>query len=204
MNANPVVDALILAGGQGRRMGGTDKGLLPFDPATSFARALTDLLRPYCRQVLVSCNRNQDQYQAFADQLVADDPPSSQGPLAGIAAASRLSDADFLLITPCDTPDLDARFPQRMLHGLTATSGPRVADDGQRPQVLHLLLPRSLTGSINEYLAQGQHSVKGWLNAWTPDIIRFADCPELFRNINTPEELNAWQQPRRPSREAHR
>src|SRR5690606_23844449 len=113
MNGDPVVDALILTGGQGGCMGGTDKGLLPVDPATSFARALTDLLRPYCRQVLVSCNRNQDQYQAFADQLVADDPPSSQGPLAGIAAASRLSDADFLLITPCDTPDLDARFPQR-------------------------------------------------------------------------------------------
>ena len=196
MNANPVVDALILAGGQGRRMGGTDKGLLPFDPATSFARALTDLLRPYCRQVLVSCNRNQDQYRTFADQLVADDPPSSRGPLAGIVAASRRSDADFLLITPCDTPDLDARFPQRMLHGLTATSGPRLAHDGQRQQVLHQLLPRHLADSINAYLAQGQHSVNGWLNPWTPDIIHFGDCPELFRNINTLEELTTWQRQR--------
>ena len=194
MKAVPVVDALILAGGQGRRLGGTDKGLLPYDPATSFARTLADLLRPYCRHVLISCNRNQEHYRNFADQLIADDPPTTLGPLAGIVAARKASDADFLLITPCDTPDLDPRFPQRMLLGLTVTSRPRVVDDGQRHQLLHLLLPRPLTGSINDYLAQGQHSVKGWLYSWTPDIVSFADCPQLFRNINTPAELSAWQQ----------
>ncbi len=194
MNATPVVDALILAGGQGQRLGGTDKGLLPYDPAASFARTLADLLRPYCRQVLISCNRNHQHYQILADQLVADDPPTAQGPLAGIVAASGISDADFLLITPCDTPDLDPRFPQRMLHGLTTTSGPRVAQDGQRHQLLHLLLPRLLTVSMSGYLAQGRHSVKGWLQPYSPDLISFADCPQLFRNINTSDELSAWQQ----------
>ncbi|MQT44675.1 NTP transferase domain-containing protein, partial [Pseudomonas sp. FSL R10-0765] len=76
---------LLLAGGRGQRMGGQDKGLVPWrgQPLIAYvqqaARALTD-------DLIISCNRNHDRYAAYADQLVSDGNDDFDGPLAGIRA----------------------------------------------------------------------------------------------------------------------
>jgi molybdenum cofactor guanylyltransferase len=188
----PTVDALILAGGQGSRLGGQDKGLIQRGNAT-YGAHLAQILKPYCRQVVISCNRHESDYRAIADQVVSDEIPGFAGPLAGVHAAASVSSADFLLICPCDTPNLDPRYPQRMLASLSSTDGPRFAHDGDRSQQLHILLPRQAMATVGEYLRQGGRSVKGWLFDLNPVRVDFSDCPQLFRNINTPDELQAWQ-----------
>ena len=49
------VDALILAGGQSRRMGGGDKGLLEIHGRSILARVV-EMLRPQCAHLLLSAN----------------------------------------------------------------------------------------------------------------------------------------------------
>lgn len=192
MHSARQIDALILAGGQGLRLGGQDKGLLTAGE-DSFASSLATLLRPYCRQLIINCNRHQDYYQTLADRIVTDLHPGHQGPLAGLYAAAQASDADFLLVTPCDTPALDKRFPQRMLANASAHQL-LVAHDGKRLQHLHLLAPRQALLGLQQLLEQDLYSVKDWL-AQTPFTpIDFSDCPHLFLNVNTDEDLQLWRQ----------
>src|SRR5690606_21182168 len=74
---------LILAGGRGQRMGGKDKGLVNWHGRPLIAW-LHDVLRPLTDDLIISCNRNEQQYDAYADQLIKHGEQDSQGPLAGI------------------------------------------------------------------------------------------------------------------------
>jgi len=56
------ITAVILAGGQGRRMGGQDKGLIEFD-GKPLAALLVDNLRQQAVDIVINANRNHAQYQ---------------------------------------------------------------------------------------------------------------------------------------------
>ena len=73
---------LLLAGGRGQRMGGQDKGLVTWQgqPLIAYAQRVA---RPLTDDLIISCNRNPDQYARFADQLVSDGNDDFAGPLAG-------------------------------------------------------------------------------------------------------------------------
>jgi molybdopterin-guanine dinucleotide biosynthesis protein A len=60
-----LVTGLLLAGGQARRMGGNDKGLLPLNGRPLAAWGL-ERLAPQVDEVLISANRNQAQYEKFS------------------------------------------------------------------------------------------------------------------------------------------
>ena len=52
-------------------MGGADKGLLDWHGKPLIAW-LHEQVRPLSDDLIISCNRNQQRYAAFADQLVSD------------------------------------------------------------------------------------------------------------------------------------
>ena len=62
---------LVLSGGQGRRMGGVDKGLVQWC-GMPMAERVCRQLRPLVSELLVSCNRNPERYAAFCDRTLAD------------------------------------------------------------------------------------------------------------------------------------
>lgn len=82
-SALPPCSILLLAGGRGQRMGGRDKGLIEWQGLPLIAH-LHRLVRPLTDDLIVSCNRNQERYAAYADRLVSDDSRDFPGPLAGI------------------------------------------------------------------------------------------------------------------------
>ncbi|WP_243269106.1 NTP transferase domain-containing protein, partial [Pseudomonas aeruginosa] len=84
-SALPPCSILLLAGGRGQRMGGRDKGLIEWQDLPLIAH-LHRLVRPLTDDLIVSCNRNQERYAAYADRLVSDDSRDFPGPLAGIRA----------------------------------------------------------------------------------------------------------------------
>ncbi len=91
------VVGLVLAGGAGRRMGGTDKGLIELD-GRPLLQWVAEALCPQVASLLISANRHQERYAEFGWPVITDSPfgqssSSSlssnpyQGPLAGIATA---------------------------------------------------------------------------------------------------------------------
>lgn len=80
---------LILAGGRATRLGGADKGLVPFQGEPLALRAYRRL-SPQVDRILVSANRSFDEYRKVLPpdtELIPDRTDSFPGPLAGLEAA---------------------------------------------------------------------------------------------------------------------
>lgn len=187
------ITAVILAGGQGRRMGGQDKGLIEID-GKALVAILIERLAQQISNILINANRNRDRYQAFGYPVVSDQLDDYQGPLAGFACAMNVVDTDFILTLPCDGPllatDYVARFITRQAQTEAAIC---VADDGERLQPVHALIKVDLLTSLNEFLASGDRKIDRWYAMH--DFVRtdFSDCADMFRNINTPADQESMQ-----------
>ena len=191
-------DALILAGGRSRRMG-TDKGLLAFGQGT-WVDAVAQRLKG-AQSTWLSIHDQQAHYEALGYQLVndadLDNIAEDSGPLAGILAAMTCSQAEYLLVSPCDTPKLTTEYAQRMTAGLQDPSSSfqpvvQVAFDGQREQNLHLCVPTQLKDDLEAYLLEGGRSVYGWLKRHAVHRVDFSDVADTFCNLNTPEDRERY------------
>jgi molybdopterin-guanine dinucleotide biosynthesis protein A len=184
---------IILAGGQGSRMGGRDKCLLILGDQC-FVDVLARRLRcsvPDADQILVSANRHQDEYARTGALVCADLRPGYQGPLAGLEATLARAPADQpVVIVPCDMPLLPRNLPGRLLAPVIADpAAVAVLHDGQRRQHLCLALwPAAALPSVQKHLTRGQRSMAGWLSeqrvnevSYRDDVAVTATC---WRNVN--------------------
>jgi molybdopterin-guanine dinucleotide biosynthesis protein A len=183
------ITGVILAGGQARRMNHQDKGLVCYrgHPLVSYAIAA---LAPLVHETIINANRHHEQYQAFGLPVVADQTDSFDGPLAGILTAMIHSDADVLLIVPCDAPLITTQHLQKLLMVRTELNADiAVAFDGERVHPVFLAIKSSLQASLQHYLASGQRKVQTWLALHNTVPVDFSDAPAIFTNINTLTEL---------------
>lgn len=196
-----ILDGGILAGGMGSRFGGKDKGLIPWQQET-LVKPIVDCLRPHVNHLYISCNRNLDTYRQYCDGVIADESQDFLGPLAGLLALLEASSADYMIISPCDTPLLPQVFVPRMRERLqqhlqasdNAGAVPIGVENGERHHPLHLLLPTSLKHSIRATLAAGDRKMMRWLFQHQPVWVDFSDEALGFANVNDPqamEELTA-------------
>jgi len=186
------ITGLILAGGAGRRMGGTDKGLLDYQGRPLVAHVL-ERLSPQVGSLLISANRNLDVYAQFGHPLVSDDQPDYPGPLAGLAAGLAVCPGEWLVCVPCDCPALPLDLVKRLLAPAQDRSAAiAVATTGGRMQPTFQLCRRCLLPALLAYLASGERKVGGWCHAQSAIEVDFADTP-AFRNLNSPDELAAVQ-----------
>lgn len=180
------VTGLILAGGQGRRMGGRDKGLERF-AGRALVSHVQARLDGRVAALMISANRHLDAYRRLAEHVVSDTEEGFQGPLVGIYSGLRAAVTPWLLVVPCDTPALPDDLVVRMAAGI-GTRRIAVAHDGERLHPVVALLECSLAGDLHDALATGERKVGRWYDrhAWT--AVDFSDCPEAFVNLNTEED----------------
>jgi len=180
---------VVLAGGLARRMGGRDKGLIELcgRPMVSY---IADALRPQTARLLVNANRNREAYARITGcPVIADRVGDFAGPLAGMASGLEAAETPFVLTVPCDSPLVAPDLAGR-LHAARAQAGAAlaVATDGERLQPVFALLARGLLADLVDYLASGERKIDRWYARHRVAEVSFADRPEMFLNINTPEE----------------
>ena len=180
--------AVILAGGQGRRMGGEDKGLLEF-AGKPLIEILLGKLERQGLSVLINANRNRERYASYGHAVISDQLDDYQGPLAGFAAAMAAVDSSFIVTLPCDSPllvdDYAERFIRRQIESDAAIV---VASDGERLQPVHALIRVDLLPSLQQFLDSGDRKIDRWYAACGYVEADFSDCADMFRNINTPQD----------------
>ncbi|WP_104203567.1 molybdenum cofactor guanylyltransferase MobA [Billgrantia saliphila] len=180
------VTGLILAGGQGRRMGGRDKGLESFagQPLVSHVQAR---LVGRVAEIVISANRNLEVYRSFADRVVSDPESGFQGPLMGIYGGMRAATTPWLLVVPCDTPALPNDLLSRLAAGVDEHDI-AVAHDGERLHPVVALLRTTLADDLLTVLATGERKVGRWYarHAWV--AVDFGDSREAFTNLNTEDD----------------
>lgn len=197
---NLSIDGGILAGGLSTRMLGKDKGLQQLN-GQAMAMSVYQALLPHVNSLYINCNRNYDAYREICPNLCSDTIEGYQGPLAGIVSLMEASTADYLLISPCDTPYISEAFGNRMLAELKNTlikkplleadNAPLLfaSKDADRNHPLHLLISTEYQSKLEQALAAGQNRVMQWVNQNGVQWVDFSDHTGEFSNFNSPEAL---------------
>lgn len=175
---------IVLAGGEGRRMNGQDKGWIDINGKPLIERVLARLL-PQVEYCVISANRNLERYQRLRLPVVSDDEVYL-GPLAGIGKALSTITTDYALVVPTDAPLLPLNLGEQLTHGLPAKLV--LCHDGDRLQPLFGLYHRDLAQSILPFIQAGQRKLTDWCMAQQPHIITIRET-EVFSNLNTAEDL---------------
>jgi molybdopterin-guanine dinucleotide biosynthesis protein A len=180
------IAGVVLAGGRGTRMGGLDKGWVPFEGRALVEHALARLA-PQVGTVLISASRNLERYETLGWAVVPDAPEHRGrflGPLAGMLAALRAAPLPWAVFVPCDAPvlplDLVARLAAAGAGGRAALACCR----GQREPVF-CLLPRSMAPALAAALEHGERRPGEFLQRMQAVEVAFDDAA-AFANINTP------------------
>lgn len=183
------ITGLVLAGGQGSRLGGVDKGLQPYW-GQPLALSALQRLAPQVGQVMLSANRHLDDYARWGVPVWPDpaDLAGYQGPLAGFLAGLHHATTPYLATVPCDCPhfptDLVARLADAMHDGIDLVLA-RTADG---PEPAFCLMRRGLADDLHRYLESGERKVGRWMAQLRRAEVTFDD-PAAFFNINTPDDL---------------
>jgi molybdopterin-guanine dinucleotide biosynthesis protein A len=181
------ITGLILAGGQGRRMGGVDKGLqlLRGKPMAQWA---IERLAPQVDEVLINCNQNLDAYARFGYRLVPDQVGGFAGPLAGLHAGLKAAAHPLVVTVPCDSPFLPEDLVSR-LNDYIDKNDLAVAKTGDQPHPVFSLVRKDVLDSLEAFLAGGGRKIDAWYASLRTVEVSFDDEADAFRNINTLEEL---------------
>jgi molybdenum cofactor guanylyltransferase len=187
------ITAIILAGGQGRRMGGQDKGLIEFE-GKPLAALLIEKLERQEVAIAINANRNRERYRAFGYPVISDRLDDYQGPLAGFASAMSAVDSRYILTLPCDGPRLAHDYVARFIAAAESDqSGVLVAHDGERLQPVHAMIDVGLLPSLERFLDSGDRKIDRWYAQYDFCRVDFSDCADMFRNINTPSDHESLQ-----------
>lgn len=196
----PGITGLILAGGRGTRMGGTDKGLQNFH---GLPLALQTLMRLQLQslplqEVMINANRNLAAYESLGVPVWPDSIDGFAGPLAGFQTGLERCETPLLLTVPCDTPLFPLDLVERLAQALNAqdadiamAAAPE-ADGTVRPQPVFCLLKAHLLESLVRFTQSGGRKIDTWTGQHRCATVAFdapGDNPQAFANANTLAEL---------------
>ena len=187
------ITGVILAGGQGRRMGSVDKGLRELRGKAMVAWVL-ERFAPQVEEMLINANQNLDVYAKFGHRVIPDEIGGFAGPLAGLQRG--LSEARHPLVAtaPCDTPFMPADLVTRLHVALeTQQAQLAVARTGDQPHPVFCICRRDVLPHLTKFLNDGGRKIDAWYSTLKVVEVAFDDQPGAFSNINTPDELRSFE-----------
>ena len=193
MIARSEITGLLLAGGRAQRMGGIDKGLVPFQGKPLIEHAI-NRLAPQVRNIVINANRNQDIYSRYGYPIVTDENQDFSGPLAGYLAGLKACNTPYLMTVPCDSPlfptDLVKTLGDALINHAADIAYASSQDSAGKvwAQPVFCLMKRDALDSLEQFLANGQRKIDHWFASQHACTAIFTN-ESAFANANTPEEL---------------
>ena len=180
--ANRKISAIILAGGRGTRAGGVDKGLLTFKNRPLIEH-LIEQVTPQVDDIIISANRNTEEYHRYSSKVIPDNDSDYRGPLSGIISCLPHCSHELVFIVACDMPALPADLVERLLAGID-NNAICIATVNNRHQ-LALLIHKSLANTLQQHLDDEQLSLIRWVQSLPYSTVSFDGEAEKFANLNT-------------------
>lgn len=191
------ISGIVLAGGRARRFdfsGQIDKGLLLLQ-GQPLVQHLVRRLRPQVGTILISANRNPEQYVHWG-RVVPDalELEGYLGPLAGLASVLDQINTPWALSCPVDLPFVPVDLGKRLIKAVEEQGAVAAYAQAERSHPLCLLIRTDQAAGLKEYLLSGERRVMSWLESIGAVEVDFRDAPEhAFFNINTPQDLDQAQ-----------
>ena len=183
------ISAVILAGGQGLRMHGKDKGLIEFKGLPLIAHVVS-VVNPKVGRIFVSANRSFYEYSLYGE-VIADDLEGFQGPLAGISKALKVCSTDYLLVLPCDSPLVDAELIDDLINKMGQKDADIcVAHDGSIMHATFAMMKSNLSSSLEHFLDEGGRKMALWYRQQKLERVDVSDRLAVLTNLNKPEDLD--------------
>ncbi len=187
--AHAAITGLVLAGGQGSRMGGLDKGLVRLAGRPLIAHVIARLA-PQVGTVMINANRNLDSYRDLGHPVIQDAADDYPGPLAGILSGLAHGQTPWIVTSPCDCPFLPTDLVARLAAAVDSDKTIAVAHASGELQPVFALIPTHLHDSLAEFLRADGRKITVWFDQHPLVAVSF-DADAAFANVNTPEELAA-------------
>jgi molybdopterin-guanine dinucleotide biosynthesis protein A len=185
------ITGVVLSGGQGRRMGGVDKGWVELAGKPMIAHVLNRFV-PQVGNVLINANQNLERYATFGVPVVPDAVGGFAGPLAGLHAGMTRATRPYVVTVPCDSPFLPSDLVARLAAGLEAHGGQlAVAKTLDQPHPVFCLVRSDVLPHLATFLEAGGRKIDAWYATLEVVEVAFDDEADAFRNINTKDELAA-------------
>lgn len=186
------VSAVLLAGGESRRMG-KDKATLLFRGKPLWQIQLELLRKLAPKEILVSARTN-PVWRPADVQFVADDPPS-RGPLSGLAASLAQMRTNHLLALAIDMPFVREKY-LRFLCGQIEPGRGVVAKIDDRFEPLAAIYPNEASADLRNALLSSDFSLQSLINHLvTAEKLRVMPVTpqekNFFMNVNNPVDLKA-------------
>lgn len=199
------ITGMVLAGGQGTRMGGVDKGLQVFRGAPLAMQALLRLNMQkggWIGDTMINANRNIAAYESFGTQVWPDSLDGFAGPLAGFLTGLERCETQYLLTVPCDSPLFPFDLAERLALALNKESAEMAiaaapeADGQVRAQPVFSLMSIHLLESLTLFTQGGGRKIDAWTAQHKTVLVPFDlphDDPRAFANANSIAELRALE-----------
>ena len=193
-DSKPAITGVVLAGGLGRRMGGVDKGLRELHGRPMVA-AVIERFAPQVGELLINANQNIETYAQFGYRVIPDLIGGFAGPLAGLHAALSAAANPLVATAPCDSPFLPTDVVARLHEAMSANDAQlTVAKTGEQAHPVFCLCRRDVLPHLEQFLAGGGRKIDLWYATLRVVEVNFDDVAEAFSNINSPQELAAFEQ----------
>ncbi|MGJ8513578.1 molybdenum cofactor guanylyltransferase MobA [Carnimonas bestiolae] len=186
------VAAIVLAGGEGRRLARGEKALVELAGRTLLEHVIARVA-PQVQALAISANRAFERYRQLTQlPLLADAADEQcQGPLAGIAQAlDFFPQTDWVLTVPCDTPLLPLDLVDTLVAHAAPDSDVIYACDAERAHYTIALWRPNLAPRVHRALGSGERRVRGVIEQCRATAVRFEHSAE-FINVNGDAELDA-------------
>lgn len=187
-----VIAGVVLAGGQGRRMGHVDKPLLTLAGQPLLGHVLARTL-PQVKAMVINANGDPSRFDEFNLPVVEDSAGGFLGPLAGILAgldwaARAHPTVSHVISLPGDAPFVPRDLVARLAAAAKADGLARAHSFGRRHPVVGLW-PVKLRAELRDQLVNNDIRKIDLFTADYPIAeVDFDGVPDPFFNVNTPQE----------------
>lgn len=183
------IAALILMGGQNKRMNGLHKAFLPFNEKT-FIESILESLNDFSKIYLSVDDPKKFSHLSYP---LIKDHYDHIGPLDGISSALMTIETDYLFVTACDMPLINKDFINYLLSHLPLLASDKdclvLQDEEGFFYPLGAIYSKRLLPLMQEMITQRNYRLQSLFKQAHSVVLPLKDAPftkETLCNINTP------------------
>jgi molybdopterin-guanine dinucleotide biosynthesis protein A len=180
-------DAIVLAGGGARRLGGVDKAALVVGTSTLLSHALAAVADAK-RVVVVGPAREVERGSDGPRFVVTSEDPPGGGPVAAVAAGLGFTGNELVVVLACDMPFFGPADTARLLSGIGHADAAMLVDGAGRRQFLAAAYRRTrLLSAIDELPQVVGAAMRDLVNRLT--VTELLADPETTIDVDTSEDV---------------